>query len=196
MTRLRTPARHACWTAAFLAGGPWLWLGSFLLERQPHQSFAFVLERAKLHANLWLLAGGVIWYAAWSFGTLLLPRHAAGHRHDRHRAFDAAIIVLIPAVAALYWICGDPDPRNFRRMMPDDTVFLPALLLAALQAVTFIQVFCLERLPAVTSAPARGCPAGPAPSPAVSARPTPGQGGSRGWLRRPPPQSAGPHRSC
>ena len=43
MTRLRTPARHACWTAAFLAGGPWLWLGSFLMERQPHQSFAFVL---------------------------------------------------------------------------------------------------------------------------------------------------------
>jgi hypothetical protein len=78
MTRLRTPARHACWSAAFLAGGPWLWLGSFLLERHPADNFAYFLERAKLHANLWLLAGGVIWYAAWSFGTLLLPRHTAG----------------------------------------------------------------------------------------------------------------------
>ena len=194
MTRLRAPARHACWTAAFLAGGPWLWLVSFLLERQPHQSFAFVLERAKLHANLWLLVGGVIWYAAWSFGTLLLPRHAADHRHRLHRGLDAAIVLLIPAVAALYWICGDPDPRHFRRMMPSDAVFLPALMLAALQALTLVQVCCLERV--ATSARARECPEGPARSPAVSAPPKRGQDGSRGWPRRLPPQSAGPHRNC
>jgi len=196
MTRLRAPARHACWSAAFLAGGPWLWLVSFLLERHPADNFAYFLERAKLHANLWLLAGGVIWYAAWSFGTLLLPRHAAEHRHGRalHRAFDAAIVLLIPAVAALYWICGDPDPRNFRRMMPDDTVFLPALLFAALQAVAFIQVCCLER--AATSAPARECREGRGPSPAVSARQTQGRGGWRVWPRPSPPQSAGPRRSC
>lgn len=196
MTRLRAPARHACWTAAFLAGGPWLWLGSFLMERQPHQSFAFVLERAKLHANLWLLAGGVIWYAAWSFGTLLLPRHAAAHRYRLHRGVDAAIVLLIPAIAVLYWICGDPDPRNFRRMMPSDAVFLPALMLAALQALTLVQVCCLERVPAATSARARECPEGPARFQAASARPRRGQGGSHGWLRRPPPQSAEPHRSC
>ena len=196
MKRLRAPARHACWTAAFLAGGPWLWLGSFLLERHPAGNAAFLLERAKLHANLWLLAGGVIWYAAWSFGTLLLPRHAADHRHQRalHRGFDAAIVLLIPAVVALYWICGDPDPRNFRRMMPDDTVFLPALLLAALQAVAFIQVCCLERVP--TSVPARECRAGRDPSPAASARQTQDRGGWRAAWRHSPPQSAGPNRSC
>ncbi len=198
MTRLRAPARHACWTTAFLAGGPWLWLGSFLLERQPDQSFAFVLERAKLHANLWLLAGGVIWYAAWSFGTLLLPRHAADHRHQRrlHRIFDAVIVLLIPAVAALYWISGDPDPRHFRRMMPTDAVFLPALMLAALQAVAFIQICCLERACAVTSVPARECPEGPGPSPAVSAPQRQDRDGWRAWHHPTPPQSAGPHRNC
>ncbi len=202
MTRLRAPARHACWTAAFLAGGPWLWLGSFLLERHPAGNIGFLLERAKLHANLWLLAGGVIWYAAWSFGTLLLPRHAADHRHQRtlHRALDAAIVCLIPAVAALFWINGDPDPRNFRRMMPSDAVFLPALLLAALQTVAFIQICCLERVraapSAATSAPARECPVGPARSPAVSARQRRGRDGWRAAWRRSPTQSAGPNRSC
>ena len=167
MRRLRAPARFACWTAALIAGGPWLWLGSFLTEHHPADNLPFLLERAKLHANLWLLAGGVVWYAAWSFGTLLLPRHAADHRagDTLHRAFDATIILLIPAVATLYWISGDPDPRHFRRMMPTDGVFLPALMLAALQAVAFVQVCCLERV--ATSAPARECRGGPAPSPAV-----------------------------
>jgi hypothetical protein len=198
MTRLRAPARHACWTAAFLAGGPWLWLGSFLLERQPDQSFAFVLERAKLHANLWLLAGGVIWYAAWSFGTLLLPRHAANHRHQRtlHRGLDAAIVLLIPAVVALYWVSGDPDPRHFRRMMPTDAVFLPALMLAALQAVAFIQIWCLERACAATSVPGRECPEDRGPSPAVSAPQRQDRDGWRAWPRPTPPQSARPHRNC
>jgi hypothetical protein len=196
MTRLRAPARYACWTAALIAGGPWLWLGSFLLERHPADNLPYLIERAKLHANLWLLAGGVIWYAAWSFGTLLLPRHAVDHRDRRalHRAFDVAIVVLIPAVAALYWISGDPDPRNFRRMMPTDAVFLPALLFAALQTLAFVQVCCLERAP--TSAPARECRAGPAPSPAASAPRKQGPGGWRVWRRRFRRQSAGPNRSC
>lgn len=202
MTRLRAPARYACWTTALLAGGPWLWLASFLLERHPAGNAGFLLERAKLHANLWLLAGGVVWYAAWSFGTLLLPRHAAEHRgrDALHRAFDAAIVLLIPAVAALYWISGDPDPRNFRRMMPSDGVFLPALLFAALQVLTFVQICCLERVPAVksgaTSVRARGCPEGPARSPAVSAPQRRGRDGWRAAWRRSPPQSAGPNRSC
>ena len=196
MTRLRAPARYACWTAALLAGGPWLWLGSFLLERHPAGNFGFLLERAKLHANLWLLAGGVIWYAAWSFGTLLLPRHAAEHRNRDalHRAFDTAIVLLIPAVAALYWISGDPDPRHFRRMMPSDAVFLPALLLAALQAVAFVQTCYLERVPAATSVPARGCRAGRGRCPAASAPLRRGQGGWRGWRGRSRWQSAGRHR--
>ena len=199
MTRLRTPARLACWIAALAMGGPWIWLAGFVWERHPHESLGHVLVRAKLHANLWLLTGGVVWYLGWSLGTLLLPRHAAAHRHAHplHRRLDAAIVLLIPAVGVLFFLAGDPDPRHFRRMMPGDWVFLPAVLLAALQTIVCLQTCYLERLPvpAPTSVPEPGCPAGPDRFPAVSERQRQGRGGWRGWRRRSPPQSAGPHRT-
>lgn len=200
MKRLRTPARLACWFAALGVGGPWVWLAGFLWERHAGESLAHVLVRAKLHANLWLLTGSVIWYLGWSLGTVLLPRHAAAHRHAHplHRRLDAAIVVLIPAVGVLFWMAGDPDPRHFRRMMPGDWVFLPAALLAALQALVCIQTCYLERLPrpAPTSVPEPGCRAGPDPFPAASGPQRRGQDGWRAWRGPPPPQSAGPNRSC
>lgn len=200
MSRLRAPVRYVFWITALIAGGPWVWLTSFLWERHAAESWVQIMVRAKLHANLWLLTGGVIWYAAWSFGTLLLPRHLADHRRDRalHRRCDTAMVLLIPATALLFWISGDPDPRHFRRMMPTDGVFVPAALFAALYAIALVQVCCLERVrgPEPTSVPEPGCRAGRARSPAVSAPPRQDRDGLRGWRRPPPPQSAEPNRSC
>ena len=200
MKRLRTPARLACWFAALGMGGPWVWLAAFLWERHAGESLAHVLVQAKLHANLWLLTGCVIWYPGWSLGTVLLPRHAAAHRHAHplHRQLDAAIVVLIPAVGVLFWLAGDPDPRHFRRMMPDDWVLLPTALLAALQIIVCIQICYLERLPrpAPTSAPEPGFRADRGPFPAASG---PQRQGRDGWRAGPgplPPQSAERNRSC
>lgn len=148
MSYLRAPARFTCWVAAFAAGSPVFWLGAFLMERHAHESPMHVLWRAKVYTNLWLMLGATVWYLAWSFGTLLLPRHAVEHRHARplHRWFDTAIVVLIPAVGILFWMTGDPDPRNFRRMMPTDSVFVPAALFAGLNVIVCCQICCLERL--------------------------------------------------
>ena len=198
MNRLRAPARLACWLMAAAAGGPWLWLVAFLSERHPGESPVHLIARAKIYANCWLMLGGVVWYLAWAFGTLLLPRGMSDMRHATvlHRRFDTAIAFLIPAIAVLFWLTGDPDPRNFRRMMPGDWILLPTALFAALNLIVCIQICCLEH-PAVrraTSAPAHGCREDRAPSPAASAPPRRGRGGWRGWPDPLPPQSAGPRR--
>ena len=146
MSWLRRHLRLACWAIAALAGGPWLWIGSFVMERHAHEVPLHLLERARIYANFWLMLGGVTWYFAWSFGTLLLPRQVARSRHDRtlHRRLDAVIVLLVPVIVILFWAVGDPDPRNFRRMMPSDGIFIAAALFALLQAVCCCQVFCLE----------------------------------------------------